>query len=61
MYENGKTRNVENIPAMGGVNPTMIYYKNFCKYYCVPQYNNNKNVKKEKEENSVTALIFVIL
>jgi hypothetical protein len=39
MYENRKMRPVETIPGKGaewmqenngGVNPTMIYYKNFC-------------------------------
>jgi hypothetical protein len=45
MYENGKMRPVETIPGMGegqrriveGVNPYMIYCKNFCKCHNVPQ------------------------
>jgi hypothetical protein len=45
MYENGKMRPDETIPGMGGgaikendggVNSTMIYYKNFCKCHNVP-------------------------
>jgi hypothetical protein len=44
MYENGKIRPVETIPGMegggikendGGVNPTMIYCKNFSKCHNV--------------------------
>jgi hypothetical protein len=44
MYVNGKMRPVETIPGMGrgkkrrmmkGVNSTMIYYKNFCKFHSV--------------------------
>jgi hypothetical protein len=42
--KNGKMRPVETIPGMGrvikkndgGVNSTMIYYKNFCKCHNVP-------------------------
>jgi hypothetical protein len=42
MYVNGKMRSAETISGMGegriketdgGVNSTMIYYKNFCKCY----------------------------
>jgi hypothetical protein len=42
----------ETTPGIGmeGVNSTMIYYKNFCKYHSVPQYNNNI-IKKKKQEN----------
>jgi hypothetical protein len=44
MYVNGKMRPVENIPEKGGgkiremmegVNSTIIYCKNFCKYHNV--------------------------
>jgi hypothetical protein len=46
MYENGNMRPVETIPEIGGggikennggMNSTMLYYKNFCKCYNVPQ------------------------
>jgi hypothetical protein len=45
MYENGKMRPVETIPGMqgggikgndGGVNSTVIYFKNFCKCHNEP-------------------------
>jgi hypothetical protein len=45
MYENGKMRPVETIPEIeggrikennGGMNSTMVYYKNFCKFHNVP-------------------------
>jgi hypothetical protein len=45
MYENGKMRPGETIPGMGGrrikknyggMNSTMVYYKNFCKCHNIP-------------------------
>jgi hypothetical protein len=48
MYVNGKMRPVETIPGIGwgGINSTMIHYKNFCKCHNVPPANNNKKGKK---------------
>jgi hypothetical protein len=45
MYENGKMRSVETITEIGagrikensgGMNSTMLYYKNFCECHNVP-------------------------
>jgi hypothetical protein len=47
---------------MEGVNLTMKYCKNFCKYHNVPLYNNNKNLvntkKIQKESDGVSAWIY---
>jgi hypothetical protein len=52
MYENGKMRPVETIPGMreggqrrmmGGVESTMIYFKNICKCHNVPPVQQKKN------------------
>jgi hypothetical protein len=52
MYENGKMRPVETIPAMGegikendgGVKSTMIHCKNFCKCHNEPSVIIKRNV-----------------
>jgi hypothetical protein len=36
----------------GGVNSTMIYFKNFCKCHKHPQYNNNKKRRRNKNRES---------
>jgi hypothetical protein len=53
MYKHGKMRPVETIPGMGvlgelsrmmeGVNPTMIYPKNFCRCHNVPPVQQKCN------------------